>query len=77
MKTIMKIEVEENSPANSYIRRVKDVDAVSYVNEGEWQYAPKSLWKEKIRDIRKEETTSKSKKKKKNFVVYKMNYKIK
>ena len=66
MKTIMKIEVEENSPANSYIRRVKDVDAVSYVNEGEWQYAPKSLWKEKIRDIRKEETTSKSKKKKKS-----------
>ncbi len=65
MKTIMKIEVEENSPANSYIRRVKDVDAVSYVNEGEWQYAPKSLWKEKIRDIRKEETISKSKKKKK------------
>ena len=62
----MKIEVEENSPANSYIRRVKDVDAVSYVNEGEWQYAPKSLWKEKIRDIRKEETTSKSKKKKKS-----------
>ena len=54
MKTIMKIEVEENSPANSYIRRVKDVDAVSYVNEGEWQYAPKSLWKEKIRDIKKE-----------------------
>jgi len=65
VKTIMKIEVEENSPANSYIRRVKDVDAVSYVNEGEWQYAPKSLWKEKIRDIRKEETISKSKKKKK------------
>ena len=61
----MKIEVEENSPANSYICRVKDVDAVSYVNEGEWQYAPKSLWKEKIRDIRKEETISKSKKKKK------------
>ena len=66
MKTIMKIEVDEDFPASSYIRRVKDVDAVSYVNEGEWQYAPKSLWKEKIRDIRKEETTSKSKKKKKS-----------
>ena len=69
MKTIMKIEVEENSPANSYIRRVKDVDAVSYVNEGEWKYAPKALWKEKIRDInkdtKKEEVISKSKKKKK------------
>ena len=69
MKTIMKIEVEETEPASSYIRRVKDVDAVSYVNEGEWQYAPKSLWKEKIRDInkdtKKEEVISKSKKKKK------------
>ena len=69
MKTIMKIEVDEDFPASSYIRRVKDVDAVSYVNEGEWQYAPKSLWKEKIRDInkdtKKEEVISKSKKKKK------------
>ena len=69
MKTIMKIEVEETEPASSYIRRVKDVDAVSYVNEGEWKYAPKALWKEKIRDInkdtKKEETTSKSKKKNK------------
>ena len=69
MKTIMKIEVEETEPASSYIRRVKDVDAVSYVNEGEWKYAPKALWKEKIRDInkdtKKEEVISKSKKKKK------------
>jgi len=65
MKTIMKIEVEETEPASSYIRRVKDVEAVNYVNEGEWQYAPKALWKEKIRDIKKEETTSKSKKKNK------------
>ena len=69
MKTIMKIEVDEDFPASSYIRRVKDVEAVSYVNEGEWKYAPKALWKEKIRDInkdtKKEETTSKSKKKNK------------
>ena len=69
MKTIMKIEVEETEPASSYIRRVKDVDAVSYVNEGEWKYAPIALWKEKIRDInkdtKKEEVISKSKKKKK------------
>ena len=65
MKTIMKIEVDEDFPASSYIRRVKDVEAVSYVNEGEWQYAPKALWKEKIRYIKKEETTSKSKKKNK------------
>ena len=70
MKTIMKIEVDEDFPASSYIRRVKDVDAVSYVNEGEWKYAPKALWKEKIRDISKntdkKEATSKSKKKKKS-----------
>ena len=65
MKTIIKVEVDEDFPASSYIRRVKDVEAVSYVKEGEWKYAPKSLWKEKIRDIRKEETTSKSKKKNK------------
>ena len=69
MKTIMKIEVDEDFPASSYIRRVKDVEAVSYVNEGEWKYAPKALWKEKIRDInkdtKKEEVISKSKKKKK------------
>ena len=69
MKTIMKIEVDEDFPASSYIRRVKDVDAVSYVNEGGWKYAPKALWKEKIRDTnkdtKKEEAISKSKKKKK------------
>ena len=69
MKTIMKIEVDEDFPASSYIRRVKDVDAVSYVNEGEWKYAPKTLWKEKIRDVNKDtkktESISKSKKKKK------------
>ena len=67
MKTIMKIEVDEDFPASSYIRRVKDVDAVSYVNEGEGKYAPKTLWKEKIRDINKDtkktESISKSKKK--------------
>ena len=66
MKTIMKIEVDEDFPASSYIRRVKDVDAVSYVNEGEWKYAPKTLWKEKIRDVNKDtkktESISKSKK---------------
>jgi len=65
MKTIIKVEIDEDFPASSYIRRVKDVDAVSYVKEGEWKYASKSLWKEKIRDIKKKETTSKKKSKKK------------
>jgi len=64
MKTIMKIEVEETEPASSYIRRVNDLSAIKLVKEGAWQYTSKSLWKEKIRDIKKEETTSKSKKKK-------------
>ena len=63
MKTIMKIEIDEDFPASSYIRRVKDVDAVSYVKEGEWKYASKSLWKEKIRDVNKKEESSKKKKK--------------
>ena len=65
MKTIMKIEVEETEPASSYIRRVNDLSAIKLVKEGAWQYTSKSLWKEKIRDIKKEETTSKSKKKNK------------
>ena len=65
MKTIIKVEIDEDFPASSYIRRVKDVEAVSYVKEGEWQYAPKALWKEKIRDIKKEEASSKKKSKKK------------
>jgi len=60
----MKIEVEETEPASSYIRRVNDLSAIKLVKEGAWQYTSKSLWKEKIRDIKKEETTSKSKKKK-------------
>ena len=64
MKTIMKIEVEDTEPASSYIRRVNDLSAIKLVKEGAWQYTSKSLWKEKIRDIKKEETTSKSKKKK-------------
>ena len=64
MKTIMKIEIDEDFPASSYIRRVKDVEAVSYVKEGTWKYAPKSVWKENIRDIKKEEKSSKKKSKK-------------
>ena len=63
MKTIMKIEVEETEPASSYIRRVKDVEAASYVNESAWHYVPKALWKEKIRDVNKKEESSKKKKK--------------
>tara|TARA_R110000744_G_scaffold31218_3_gene73532 strand:- start:198 stop:422 length:225 start_codon:yes stop_codon:yes gene_type:complete len=70
MKTIVKIEVEDGDPASSYILRVNNLSAAKLVKEGTWQYTPKSLWKEKIRDINKntdkKEDTSKSKKKKKS-----------
>jgi|TARA_Y100001951_G_scaffold91146_1_gene84927 hypothetical protein len=65
MKTIIRLEFEENQPASSYIRRVNDTDSVRLMKEGGWKYAPKSVWKEKIRDIKKEKDTSKKKSKKK------------
>ena len=65
MKTIIRLEFEENQPASSYIRRVNDTESVRLVKEGGWVYAPKSVWKEKIRDIKKEKDTSKKKSKKK------------
>jgi hypothetical protein len=65
MKTIIRLEFEENQPASSYIRRVNDTESVRLMKEGGWKYAPKSVWKEKIRDIKKEKDTSKKKSKKK------------
>ena len=65
MKTIIRLEFEENQPASSYIRRVNDTESVRLVKEGGWLYAPKSVWKENIRDIEKEEKSSKKKSKKK------------
>ena len=65
MKTIIRLEFEKNQPASSYIRRVNDTESVRIVKEGGWKYAPKSVWKERIRDIKKEDTLSKKKSKKK------------
>ena len=65
MKTIVRLEFEENQPASSYIRRVNDTESVRLVKEGGWKYAPKAVWKERIRDIEKEEKSSKKKSKKK------------
>ena len=65
MKTIIKKVFGENEPASSYIRRTGNGRAQVWVDAGEWAYASKSLWKEKIRDIKKEKTISKSKKKSK------------
>ena len=65
MKTIIKKVIEENEPASSYIRRLGDDRAHTLINAGEWSYASKSLWKEKIRDVvKKEEKVKKSKKEK-------------
>ena len=56
MKTIMSVD-------EKHIRRVTDEQAAELYHDGGWRYVPKSLWKEKIRDINKKEE-SKSKKSK-------------
>ena len=66
MKTIIRPEFDDIQPASSYIRRVNDDSAVRLVKEGGWVYAPKSVWKKNIRDIKKEEVSSKKKSKKKD-----------
>ena len=68
MNTIIKVEIDEDFPASSYIRRVKDVDAAKYVNQEQvteeaWHYINKGVWKEKVRDVNKKEESSKKKKK--------------
>ena len=60
MKTIIKKVFEEDDSPSSYIRRLGNGRAQVLVDAGEWAYASKSLWKEKIRDVVK-----KSKKEKK------------
>ena len=60
MKTIIKKVFEEDDSPSSYIRRLGNGRAQVWVDAGEWAYASKSLWKEKIRDVVK-----KSKKEKK------------
>ena len=46
------------------IQRVTDEKASKLFHEG-WKYVPKTLWKEKVRDINKKEETEKTKKSKK------------
>ena len=66
MKTTIKKVFEEDDSPSSYIRRLGNGRAQVLVDAGEWAYASKSLWKEKIRDVvKKEEKVEKSKKKKK------------
>ena len=56
MKCIMSVD-------NKHIKRVSDEQASELFHEG-WRYVPKSLWKEKVRDLNKEpvvnEETSKT-----------------
>jgi len=66
LKTIIKKVFEEDDPPDSYIKRFGDNRARALVSAGEWTFASKSLWKEKIRDaVKKEEKVEKPKKKKK------------
>ena len=55
MKTMMSVD-------NVHIKRVTDEQATELYGEG-WRYVPKSIWKEKVRDVEqpKEESTKKTK----------------
>jgi hypothetical protein len=66
MKTIVKNVIEEDEPATSYLRRVKNKDASLLVREGEWKYTSKQQWKTEVRDLNKNETPAKQKKTKKD-----------
>ena len=65
MKTIIKKVIEENEPASSFIRRLSDDKALSFVSGGDWLYTFKQQWKVKVRDVNKKEEISKTKKKNK------------
>ena len=56
MKCIMSVD-------KKHIKRVTDKKASELFHEG-WRYVPKTLWKEKVRDINKKEEAPKSKKSK-------------
>ena len=58
MKCMMSVD-------NKHIKRVTDEQATELYNEG-WRYVPKSLWKEKVRDVNKKEESTKKTKKKRN-----------
>ena len=46
------------------IQRVTEEKASKLFHEG-WKYVPKTLWKEKVRDVNKKDETKKTKKSKK------------
>ena len=51
MKCMMSVD-------KKHIRRVTDEQASTMYEEG-WRYVSKSMWKEQVRDVNKEETTTK------------------
>ena len=53
MKCIMSVD-------EKHIKRVTDEQAAELYHEGGWRYVPKSLWKEKVRDIEKPTEEEKS-----------------
>ena len=56
MKCMMSVD-------NKHIRRVTDEIATELYGEG-WRYVPKSIWKEKVRDVEKPTEEKPTKKKK-------------
>ena len=59
MKCMMSVD-------KKHIKRVTDEKSTELFHEG-WRYVPKSVWKEKVRDInKKDEPTKETKKSKKS-----------
>ena len=49
-----------------HIRRVTDEEASELYHDGGWRYIPKSVWKEKVRDVNKSNEEEKPKDNKKS-----------
>ena len=70
MKTIKMADVKEGVSPSTYIRRVKDEEALKLVSGGEWIFTSKTSWKQLVRDANKvankEEKKTKKRKKAKS-----------
>ena len=67
MKTIQLADVREGVSPSTYIRRVKDEEALKLVSSGEWIFTSKTSWKQLVRDANKatDKEEKKGKKRKK------------
>jgi hypothetical protein len=61
MKCIKSIKETPNTKLGT-ILRVKDLEADEKVTKGNWQYIPKSEWKESTRKSKSDQAETKSKK---------------